>query len=95
MNLLRLFMTKEMEKDFDFYVKHKTELYFYGMVVIATAWLGILAAGIYMFFAGEALGWLFMLFGVTNFGIIKMYLHVRKDAIEIKELLQLTYNDCR
>ncbi len=82
------FMTKNMKDDLVFYIKHKKELYFTGMVVIAIAWLGILFTGTFILFTSDAIiGMMLMLFGVTGFGTIKMYLHVRKDSLEIKEIL--------
>lgn len=88
MKWLEMVMTKNMKKDFDFYLKHDEELYFKGMAVIAASWLGILFMGILVIANDITAGITMMLFGTLGFGIVKMYLHVRKDAIEIKEMLK-------
>jgi len=88
------FMNRGMRKDLIFYVKHDEELYFRGMVVVAVSWL-ILSAifGVFSFFAIKS-GYFegCILLGITTllgvgFSAVKMYLHIRKDNIEIKEIL--------
>jgi hypothetical protein len=83
------FLTQGMRKDLEFYLKHDKELYFKGMALIAISWLMILATGVYILFVGDMIGLVMALFGALGFGIVKMYLHIRKDAIEIKEQMML------
>jgi len=91
MSILGWVMTKSMKEDLEFYLKHNKELYFKGMVIIACAWVGILIMGIWVFVSDITIGMMMMLFGALGFGIVKMYLHIRKDAIEIKERLHTLY----
>ena len=93
--LLRPFMNENMEKDLVFYLAHDKELYFKGMVLCAyCSIVGMVAAfvlGILLIRAGAIVGGgLAILLAWVPVGIfcnIKMYLHVRKDSIEIAEKL--------
>jgi len=93
--ILSAFMNKGMRKDLIFYLNHDEELYFKGMVVVAISWIVLsIIFGILGFVAIKA-GYFFdgcILLGITSllgvgFCAVKMYLHIRKDNIEMKEIL--------
>ena len=96
MPLIKKVSTPEMLEDLAFYRKHDQELYFNGLVGIAAMitilevlFIVVSLLFIYhqMFAAGIIL--LGIAFCIGNgFTQIKLYLHVRKDAIEIKEMLK-------
>lgn len=90
---LKPIMNEGMEKDLIFYLDHDKQLYFSGMVVIAAVWFVFIGAfWVASLFAVSTLTGLILLgmslIGLLGFQTIKMYLHVRKDAIEIMELLK-------
>lgn len=75
--------------DFEFYMAHDKELYFWGMVGVAVCSTVISICGGLFALAYDAVGGIIiMLIGLVMFSQVKMYLHIRKDAIEIKELLR-------
>lgn len=100
MPIIKRVSTPDMLEDLAFYRAHDRELYFTGLVGVAVMLtiLEILFIGLALFFLYYqqfAVG--FILFGVSvcigiGFTQIKLYLHVRKDAIEIKELLRMREN---
>lgn len=93
---LRPICTKEMYEDLCFYLDHETELYFSEMFLIAAGYTVftilfiILGVSILLSNSNLLVGILFIAIAVMSelgFGQIKMYLHIRKDTIEIKELI--------
>ena len=96
MPLIKKVSTPEMLEDLAFYREHDRELYFNGLVGIA-AMLTIIeiffwcAALLFFYYGGFITGILMIGFAFLVGGMftqIKLYLHVRKDAIEIKEMLK-------
>jgi hypothetical protein len=93
---LRFLCTKEMYDDLCFYLDHETELYFSGMFKIAVIQTTMTIIFLVLGFLAVVIGINYLMgilcFGIAyistlGFGTTKMYLHVRKDAIEIKEML--------
>lgn len=100
MPLIKKISTPEMLEDLAFYREHDRELYFNGLTTAAAIFTIIeifffVTAAFYLFHATDhitlAFGLVFVGFAVVTgigFDLIKLYLHVRKDAIEIKEMLK-------
>ena len=96
MPLIKKVSTTEMLEDLEFYRKHDRELYFTGLVGIAAMItilevLFIVVSLLFIYYQMFATG--IILLGIAfcignGFTQIKLYLHVRKDAIEIKEMLK-------
>jgi hypothetical protein len=93
---LRFLCTKEMYDDLCFYLDHETELYFSELFLIAVGYtiftIFFLVLGI--FYLGFNFQISIICIGIAvvsevGFGMIKFYLHIRKDAIEIKEMLRM------
>lgn len=83
---MKLPMTKNMRKDLEFYLKHNEEMYFSGMVVIASGFVILVGVGIIELLRTNESGWAaFAAVNAVGFACVKMYLHIRKDLIEIKE----------
>lgn len=100
MPLIKKVSTPEMLEDLAFYREHDRELYFNGLT-FAAAILTIVEIFFFVtsiFFLYRATDHITMAFGLTFMGFavvtdigfaqIKLYLHVRKDTIEIKEMLK-------
>ena len=96
MPLIKRVSTPEMLEDLAFYRAHDRELYFNGLVSIAAmitvVEIMFFAASMLFLYYGQVVTGLILL-GITfcigtGFAQIKLYLHVRKDAIEIKEMLE-------
>jgi hypothetical protein len=93
-----------MYDDLCFYLDHDTELYFSGMFKIAVTdtiiMIICLILGSLSIFSGTNYPMGILLIGIAflaviNFGMVKMYLHIRKDAIEIKEMLKEIKQDVK
>ena len=84
----KILCTKEGWEDWDFYTTHDKELYFYGMVCVAAtfAFIAILGAFVTIVYYKPLMISVTIL-GLLGFCMVKMYLHIRKDSIEIKEML--------
>ena len=74
---------------------HDDPLYFKGMVAIAACWVVWAAiffiAGGFLIFSNPIAALLFIGIGGVGslgFGAVKMYLHIRKDNLEIMEMMQ-------
>jgi hypothetical protein len=88
-------MNKNMEEDLRFYINHNNEMYFDGMSTIAIIIVAmmLLLSGYLLYNLSMSMVEMFIILvllvicGVW-FSIIKMYFHIRKDAIEIKELIE-------
>ena len=91
----RYIMNSNMEEDLRFYLKHNDEIYFDGMSSIAVIIVAMMVClSGYLLYNNSMpavemfiILVLLVLCGIW-FSIIKMYLHIRKDAIEIKELVE-------
>ena len=85
----RILCKEEGWNDFEFYKAHDKELYFWGMVGVAACSTVItICGGLFSLIYDAMSGAIVMLIGLLMFSQVKMYLHIRKDAIEIKEMLR-------
>lgn len=98
--LIKRVSTEDMLADLKFYIKHDRELYFNGMVGIAVSFLFFSAlyigTALYLIVkigdqlaittALNCIGFAFI--SSIGFLMIKNYLHIRKDYIELKEMIQ-------
>lgn len=96
MPIIKVVATKEALKDLQFYRDHDSELYFTGLTLAATCLtlfeVGAFVAVMWACLLGQIipalLALIIALVAGNGFSEIKLYLHNRKDAIEIKETLQ-------
>jgi hypothetical protein len=98
--LIKRVSTEDMLTDLKFYIKHDRELYFNGMVGIAASFVffsGLfIGVGVYLLLrigdviaistALNCVGFAFI--SSIGFLMVKNYLHIRKDYIELKEMIQ-------
>ncbi len=96
MPLIERVVTKEGVEDLAFYRAHDKELYFTPWVYVAACYTLFELIFFSLIFVSAYNGdiyraLIFLGFSLSigiGFNAIKMYLHIRKDAIEIKEMIQ-------
>lgn len=96
MPLIKRVATKGGVEDLAFYRAHDEELYFTPLVYVAACYtlfevIFFSLIFVSMFQSNTIHALVFLGFSLTigiGFNAIKMYLHIRKDAIEIKEMIK-------
>lgn len=96
MPLIKRVVTKEGVEDLAFYREHDRELYFTPWVYVASCYTLFELIFFSLVFVSAINGdmyraLIFLGFSLSigiGFNAIKMYLHIRKDAIEIKEMIR-------
>lgn len=99
MPLIKRISTEDALTDLQFYLKHDRELYFTGMALVAAMY--VVFTGVFTIIAVDLLirqsnpytssiainciGFAFI--STIGFCMVKNYLHLRKDYIELKELM--------
>lgn len=100
MPLIKRVATKGGVEDLAFYRAHDEELYFTPLVYVAACYtlfevIFLSLVFVSMFQGNTVHALVFLGFSLTigiGFNAIKMYLHIRKDAIEIKEMIRNAIN---